>query len=356
MAAPVRLDYERLASAYWENLTSQLRSFNPAGEHAFLKAWVHEEDDADSILNILECARDFGLERLCVTLGEKTLARLDRERLQEYARELGTLSIAEKDGGLEIEVLFPGAAGGNREPAIHPLYRARLKEVLRARKHDKRLEPEGTLTLVEASEDGGALSALIDASHHHIVVEAAYSGAKDLAQQGLLEWLCGWMAGRPIQDCADHGAIALEFALRDPAQTHHVKGIVQPENADPAFHLPNALIRSLRAQYHALADAGDTANFFDPPCSADWRAKSAEQRLVRIREALGGHPDGRRLEALRVEGSKRVVVRFLEELPSTEKQVCLVRIEDALKKSLEPELQVYLEPLKDMNAMRKGKL
>ena len=209
---------------------------------------------------------------------------------------------------------------------------------------------------MEAERDGLALQALVDPARHHCIKRAVFKGAATPLQRGLLEALCRGMEGRPIQNAGDHAGIELEFSLRDRAGPRHVAGVQQPENADPAFALPTALARGLLADYRRKTGYAETANFFDPPVSASWKALPNEVRMEQLRSALLRHPDGSKLELVRVEGVKRVVVRFAEELSSLEKQACLMRVEADLKARIERELYLYVEPRKDANVLRKEKV
>ncbi|MCZ7644135.1 MAG: hypothetical protein M5U26_02455 [Planctomycetota bacterium] len=354
MASPVRIEYEPLVASYWDNLTTQLRGFKPAEEHAFLSTWVHEEDDADSILNIAECAKDAGIAALTIRLGKATLVKLDLERLTRCASELGTVHAQPEGDGMDFDVVFD--AGEQAELAIHELYRPRLRALLKQRHHEGPLDAVEGQTLIECSVGGATLRALVDGGNHHLVKQAKYEGASEPVVRGLLECLCGWAIGRPIQEVADHGALAVEYALREPGKLHRVEGVIQPENADPAFALPGSLARGLLAAYRKAAGYAEVENFFDPPPSPGWRAKSGDQRLTELRAVLHAQPGGSDLEILRMEGSKRVIVRFVREQTGGAQRDSLLKLERAFKERLEPELQIYLEPMLDRNVLRKDKL
>ena len=60
-AEPVHLDLDLLTRAYLENLHVSLRGFQAAQEHAFLSTWVPHDNPTDSLLEILQLARDAGL-------------------------------------------------------------------------------------------------------------------------------------------------------------------------------------------------------------------------------------------------------------------------------------------------------
>ena len=394
------VDYDKLAAAYWDNLSSQLRGFDPTSQFPFLKTWVHDENDADSVLNILECAHDFGVPRLQVHIGADAARRLDRANLEAKAAELGALTTTETNGALDYNIDFSLAAvtpvarkadaqekqglvirslhraqsersadnapaGSSDAPAkqgldIHPRYRAQLERILSSSAagtsllHEGELQSDPALRHVEAQVSGVTLAALV--TENHFVQKAAFRGTSDPLQRAQLEWISAWLEGRPLQDCADHAAIAAEFALRDPAQPLPVSGIVQPENADRSFVFPSQLVRTLLARYRDAYNYQRIDNFFDPPCADAWLAKAAPERLAAVRGVLASLPRFAGIEVLRLEGNKRIIVGFGTPCSNAEKQASLFAAERALKKALDPELQVYLEPVLDLNVLRKGKL
>jgi hypothetical protein len=80
------IDFDRLIRQYMENLSVTLRGFNPAEEFDFLATFVPAEDPTDSLLELIELARDGGLHRLTVTLTPATLAKIDTAKLSKFAR------------------------------------------------------------------------------------------------------------------------------------------------------------------------------------------------------------------------------------------------------------------------------
>ncbi len=120
MVTTARVDYEKLVAAYWANLTTILRGFSPGEELEFLEAWVHDDDSARSILNMLEAARDYGLRGLIVELGPQTRATLNLEQLTAEAGQLGQAHVEVSPTGVELQVAFP--APPTASWSIHPRY------------------------------------------------------------------------------------------------------------------------------------------------------------------------------------------------------------------------------------------
>lgn len=118
MKSVPRLDYATLTSAYWKNLTTQLRGFNPGSAHEFLQRWVHEEDDCESILNMVECAQEAGEEGVVIDLGAETLQKLDLARLTAMAAKLGRVKTQAHEKGTAFEVSFQKGGGAGDPPRL----------------------------------------------------------------------------------------------------------------------------------------------------------------------------------------------------------------------------------------------
>ena len=101
-----RVQYEALVSAYQKSLTTVLRGFRSTEEFEFLETWVHEDDDASSILNIVEAAKDAQLTAVHILIGQETLRTLDLLRLDDRARQLGEVTTQMIGQELELTVSF----------------------------------------------------------------------------------------------------------------------------------------------------------------------------------------------------------------------------------------------------------
>src|SRR3989338_4243077 len=121
------VDYERLAEEYKESLTTVLRGFKAGAE--FLETWVPDEDDLQSILNILEAAEVDGLGKISVYIGSDTLRNLDLRKLAEFAAKVGAVKIEANGEGINLNVSFTGPRLSSRqwiwEPRIETPSRSR---------------------------------------------------------------------------------------------------------------------------------------------------------------------------------------------------------------------------------------
>jgi hypothetical protein len=234
---------------------------------------------------------------------------------------------------------------------IHPAYRVRVELLGADARHEGSLAPAAGLILVSAGREGVTLEALVQGVTHQVVA-AAFRGATTGEQRGLIESLCRVMEGRPIQDCADHAAIAVERAVRDPAEAPPVRGLLTPENADPSFALVQSLVRDLRTEYARKTGFTSTVNFFDAQPSEAWRRLSDDQRMEKLGEAIGKGGWGERLRLLGIQDRKRVVVGFAEDAGSGEQQQVLIQLEELLRREVEPTLQLLMQAKSDTNVVR----
>jgi hypothetical protein len=339
--APVRLELDRLVREYMENLNVTLRGFKAAEEFGFLEAWVPSDDPTESALDLVELARAGGVGPLTIVVEEATFAQLDLARLEsagpvEQRREPGHVVLA-----------FGGPAAATLD--AHPCHAVRLQVLLADVRHEGSLGALAGADLAEATLEGMTLQALVDRKRR-LVTRAAFSGAASATQRALLEGLARALENKPIQEGADHAVLALEHSLRDPAVPPPVPGVVTPENAGPAFALMQKLARALLADYRARTGYSDTQNFFDRPVGAQWAAHSEAQRLNAVRAAL--EPHAGQVSVVGLDGPKRVVVRFVDSLDSQARQGLLVRLEDHLRKTVEPTLQLTAQTKADVNILR----
>jgi hypothetical protein len=339
----VQVDFDALVRDYLQNLNVSLRGFKPAEEFEFLNAWVPSDDPTDSLIDLIEHGREARLARLTVRLGPATAAQLDFSRI-----EAGAGPLQRREEGDQTVLVF--ALDGTPELAIHASYRKGLLEVLARVVHAQALQPVEGQQLVAATEEGITLMALIDPARH-TVSRAAFHGGPSPVQRGLLECLCTVMERKPIQECADHALIAVEYRLRDRQQPP-VAGLVTPENADPAFALPQRLVRALLAEYRAVTGYRESRNFYDIPCSDRWNRMTEAQRCAAVKAALEARGASGRLELVGMDGPKRAVFRLAPEVSSADRQRLLAELEDHLRSTLEPALQLVAEVRSDANILR----
>ncbi len=368
-----RLDYDRLVADYEAGLIDTLRGFGPAGD--YLELWVPNEDVTASLINMVEAAKAAGRNGFSVRLGEATAKGLDRTALRDALGQLADVALNEDNGALDLDFTALGkhrqSRPGNKATAPdRPKARARVVgKIVRREIHtgpittigptySRAIEAtsprhEGPLddADVSVSEDGVTLALGIDPSSH-IISRAAYEGATNPVQRGLLEAFCGLIEGLPVLEAADHGAIGLEFMLRQDVGVRPVPGVVTPQAADPAFSWVERLIRKALAAYRKKSGYGESKNEYDPLPSETWLSLSDAARREKLRATISGLGYGPGdVTVAAIEYDVRVVVRFPDS--QRDKQRHMMTIERELKTQLDPRLELFLEELKDENVLRR---
>lgn len=392
MESRLTVDYDQSVSAYRESLTTVLRGFRPPTE--LLETWVPDEDDAKSILNMLEAAEGAGLAGISIYISPSTLRRLDLVSLQEVAGQRGKVQTETSGEGLHLHISFVDsgteallsqtdketdanhkaeravrkengfpaprrtsslhAAPWSGIGAVHPFYRERLRTELQRCVQEGDLKPEGGLELLQVSRQDTTLMALVE-PRQHVIQRAAFRGTQSEGERAVLSLLCKYMEGRPVLECADHAMIYVERALRDPSQPAPVLGIITPENADAIFSTPIFLVRELLACYRRRTGFRDSANFYDLPPEADWLALTENEKVEKLQEAIARHPQGGGIEVVQIEGSKRVSVRLQDAGAPGPRSNRLIQIEAFVHAEVEPTLEIETEPRADANKLRRIK-
>jgi len=361
------IDYDRLIAAYQADLVDTLRGFGAQSE--LLELWVPDEDPVRSLCGMVNAAEAAGAAKLSVRVGPATAPTIDRQALLDALAEMGRAALAEEGDGFLLVVCGLGGdhAAAAREAAIEteevaleagstvddrPVtqpddittpYRATLDAI-------STYDREGTANGPSAEVDGVVLSLDLE---DQTTTAARHGGARTPVTRGLLERFCALIEGLPIQEAADHGTIRLEFELRDPDATP-VAGVITPTAADPAFRLPQALIRQALAA--SGLDSGD--NDHDDRPSQDWLAASDWQRREMLAEALvalagerGFDPEDVVLHA--IEYDVRIVVELRGALAAGDKQPHMMMLEAGIKQKVDRRLELFQQERQDDNVIRR---
>lgn len=343
------IDYDSAVSVYMDNLTTMLRGFTPAEDNAFLETWVPDEDPARGVLGIFEAAYAGAVPAVTVRLGAETAAALDSEALRRDAAQFGRLELR-TEGHTIVATLFCNTGGSFEE--INPVYREALETAAQHRTFSGSLEPHEGMPLVTASDGPTTLTLLVDTGSH-TVTKARYSGTPAEAERGLLEKFCSILEGKPILECSDHGVVELEHQLRDHSQPSPVSGVVTPESSDPIFALPSRLIRGALAEYRRQTGYAADENFYRRPASARWHNRSRVEKLRQIADAIERFPGGSNLHLIDLQDDHRVIIEIPQLADHRENQ--LLKLEHYLRHTVEPILEIHLEPKVDLNTIRKLK-
>lgn len=349
-AAPrsLRLDLDQVVDDYVHNLNVMLRGFKAVEGCDFLETFVPSEDPATSVRDLVELSRDAGVQSLAIVMSGRTAGLLDRTQL---AREVGDFAVNDTADGVEL-VFAKAAVADESLGGVHPAYRRKLADVLASVGHDRQPPAAGPGLVIMAERDGVRLWVTVDPATHFIQ-QSGFSGAGDAVVRGLMEAACRILPGIPIVEASDHAVIRLEAALRDEVSPAPVRGAILPQNAGEPFAACQRLVRDLVAGYRSETGFADVGNVFDSPVADSWLRSTNDRRLEAARAALGSLADCGELEIARVDGLRRLVVHFGDDLKDVgRQQSLLVRAENHLRKALQTPLQLVLEARADKNVIR----
>jgi NifU-like protein involved in Fe-S cluster formation len=242
----------------------------------------------------------------------------------------------------------------------NPLYRKKLMEWEENIQHESTLSNNDVSVLIHAKHQNITLFALLDGGQHRLR-QASFVGRASAIEKALLEALCQLMEGLPIQEIYDHGLLKLEYALRDHDQDLPVSGIINRFNFDPLFQLPQHLIQHLFQQYCEETGYQAQLNYFDSPPNQKWLKWNDAERIQKVQSVLDDFIKQSEQSALAVkvkyiEKTVKVHVEIRGSVSSVEQATLMLKMEKELHKQVEPKLQLYLEPYKDVNKQRESKL
>jgi hypothetical protein len=346
------VQYESLVENYEQSLTTVLRGFRPQLE--FVDAWVPDEDAAKSLMNLVECAQIAGHHNLSVQVNRQTLHHLNQDFLKTEMKNFGDVKVTTNDAGAFIQFTIRPQTGG-RTVDVTPRYKKNLEKFMDQKNHEGTLASAGDV--FSFSQDGITLQACVDPANRRIT-KAVYSGTLTSVNRGLMEAFCDILIGLPIHEASQHAAIKLENDLRDSTFGRPVPGIVIPQNADPMFRLPLALIRGVGHEYEKGTGKKLAPSFYEPPVAKDWKSLSDEEKMTRAQEAIRQiGPSVQVFEGdvkiTQIEKDIRIFMQYPAAMPSGEKGRRMMRLELELKKRLDPRIQVFMEEVKDMNEKRR---
>ena len=381
-AMSVHVHYDDLVSRYEENLTTVLRGFSPA--ERFLETWVHDEDDAFSLLNMIEAAQASGLSDIRIELGPESWSRLDWDRFQQLVEDSGRISHEPSGDGVTITFTVEGPSRTDpRELAraseevsrptttsdlseitarttgnprirsesdalqrvgqalapdeIHECYREALSRRAGTPAHEGPIGDSAEGILLESTIDDCALVIRVRPGDH-VILEAAFSGGSSSLQRGLLDALCEAIEGHTVQDASDHGVMRLENSLRDANDAPPVPGIITPGNASPHFQTPLTLVRTLLEKYCEKTGHEIRDGFGSRRPDADWISLNLEGRKEKVERALREFEEAQDLATnswflLDLDLQDRVTIRPKESLRRSPLELAslLLRLERALQ-------------------------
>ena len=220
--------------------------------------------------------------------------------------------------------------------------------------------PAGT-SAVEVAH--GSIRLRLAVGEDHVIRVARYDGTDDPGFRAVLEALCREVEGLLVQEATDHGAIRTMHALNGRDKARHVPGIALPRNAGPAFAMIEALLRDFRRRYDGMRGLSMTPNEYTSPPAASWQELDHDARLARLKAAVAAYLQEQHLgmddvRVVKIESDLtgaevRLDIGFGEQVGPAAKPALARALERWLKRAVEDKLQVYMEPLKDKNAIRR---
>jgi len=85
----ILIDYEKIRKNYDATLISTSRGFNNL--YDFLDYWVPDENEYDSIINLLQIAKDENIKSLELLISNKIKSSLDINKLENVISTLGKI-------------------------------------------------------------------------------------------------------------------------------------------------------------------------------------------------------------------------------------------------------------------------
>jgi len=353
------IQYETLVERFAEGLLSSLRGHGVGFD--FLETWVPDEDPVKGILNMAESADAAGIAAIAVAVRPDTLPAARHDELRGRLADLGTARIVPVGEGfvVRVEGLGADAALDGAAPALRRGLARRLAEIA----WEGELDDAEGLPRLDAVDPPVAIAVRIDPTDDHRVREARHRGAADPAARAVLDELCETIRGLPVESAIGHGLGLTLARLLDPDLPRPVEGVLLPANAGPAFQPASRLMRALRHAHTTQIGPLQRYETFEPPPSDAWRSLDDDERLSRAGAGVAAFLAGEGREAsgvqlIRIDDDLkghpiRLIVGLDIDLPAAEKPAFTRRLEKSLKERVETTLQVYIDPLKDQNQLRR---
>ena len=355
------IDYDELAAQFEDSLLHTLRGHHAALD--LLETWVPDDDPVRGLLNMVEAAQLAGQTSIEIRISLETLPPARHPELSQVLADLGAVSLQ-----CEQEALLVRVGSSDHEEdfdAAGADLAAGLRKLFAEMTHEGPLPaPAADLAAALAEEDGVALSLLVDHVMPHNIRKARHSGGRNGVERAAIEAICIAAEGAPLLDAADHAAIRALHALRDGAAARPGAGNLQPGYEKACLALGARLLRKARAGF--LKAGGGKAGWYndhDAPPDRAWLEAPPQARLDRLdgQIALFLAEAGLATADITIEAIEndlhglpvRVMVSFGEGVEPERKPGLMRRLEARLKGTVEPTLQLYHEPQKDQNRIRR---
>lgn len=348
---PINLDH--ILESYDDFLAGTARGVDYSAE--FLGIWAPGSDVIESLYNMAVAAVDWGEPQLAVSVSAAALADTDRVELEGILSRFGTLSVDEEPERIcfVIENLAPE---GKEASSVDPAYVESITRYAEIQRHDHLPVPASQQKSLVV-EDGEVRFGITLNGMSDRILEAGYERAGGTVEKGILEAFASLIEGSPLQDASEYGVIRLEAKLRGVEAPRPVPGIVIAAAAEPAFELPQRLIRKIFADHMQQRSGDRDTNFYSTPPGEEWRDKSDEERTAVLKDAISDYLEdgpyaGHKLAVLEIQGGFRVTCQYSQDVPHGIKGELLLNLEKHLRQEVEPTIELFLVGLEDANVIR----
>jgi hypothetical protein len=350
----IEINYDDLVRNYWDGLTSTLRGFK--GGEEFLDLWVPDEDIIKSLINLIEAAQDSNQDEFVLFLQRDTIDKVDLEFFINSLSSLGKVEIGEDKDTYKFYISSLIEYSSFKD--VNPIYLEAIRSSYQNQSHNKSITQVNEYHEVEISLDSLSFTIQVD-QKTHLIKDAAFKGAKNPLEAGLLNSLCNAIINLTVLEASDHGILYLEESLRNSNNLKRDVGIIIPESIDPMFNNPIIIVRKLLAAYKETTGYILKVNTFVSSISKNWKRLEENSKLEKINEIVTvysseNNADKRYLKVVSIEEGVRVIFEeFSKEDEIYEQGKHLIQFEYYLKKRIKEPFELYLEEREDSNLKRK---
>jgi hypothetical protein len=361
------IDYERCAAEYEASLVTKLRGH---GAGSFLESWVPDPDPVLGIFNMIEAAWTAGRNEVALSVARTTLNAASLNRLRELAQAFAELQVHETADAYRLDVrradrgartvkasaLPPATSASARNRQLAKVDARRVGWPIHPSLVDALNAETSTFTHEGEHSEEGTVSLTVDSAG--TIRTARHRGVRPQVRHQLVEVMCRAIEGRTVLDASDHAGSLAVHRLRLRAGKRGAEGVLLPANAGTEVVAALEMIRNA-----CRRGVTGTENFFELGPGTAWSELATAEKLRRAVEAT--------VAFCRAEGVSdamikpvciekdihgheiRFIIQIDQERAEAGVPLLLRRLERFLKAQLEEALQVYLEPLKDKNVLRR---
>jgi NifU-like protein involved in Fe-S cluster formation len=353
------INYEDLVREYNLSLNSVLRGFRP--KYDFLELWVPDANHLRSVKNLVESALDQNHKTFSLYFSPAILKEIEWDKLVQELEKICKVEQKSEGGGKMLHLNPVKGAVKSSADEIDPLYREKILETYQSLAHQGSILEDGDNLLIRSNKEGISLFGAIN-TKDHTIHRARFSGTNKTVESALLEGLCAIIEGLPIQEAFDHGVLKLEYRLRDPKQKRPVAGIINVFNYPPMFELPLYLMRELYATYIKKTGYKPGDNFYVAPVGAEWKSKSEAEKAASIAHVfesllqIPGRPYYRlpvKLHIISIDFHFKISFAIEGEIDPVTRSKLYMDLEVAVRKELEPRIEIYSQNVRDLNSIRR---